>query len=56
MTRNPKPYHVIEEQVVKPLNLKVKSDSDFAKKAQAALAGEPVGLLRAGGAQEEKST
>jgi hypothetical protein len=37
MTRNPKPYRIIEDEIVKPLEQKVKGNTEFAKKAQAAL-------------------
>ena len=37
MTRNNAPYKIIEDEVIKPLNQKIKGDSEFAKKAKAAL-------------------
>jgi Domain of unknown function (DUF4157) len=37
MTRNTKPYNIIEDEIVKPLNQKIKGDSDFAQRAKGAL-------------------
>jgi hypothetical protein len=37
MTRNTAPYNVIENEIITPLNAKIKGDSGFAKKAEAAL-------------------
>lgn len=37
MTRNTKPYNIIEYEIIKPLNQKIKGDSNFAKKAKSAL-------------------
>jgi hypothetical protein len=37
MTRNNKPYNIIEDEIVKPLEHKIKGDSDFAQRARSAL-------------------
>ena len=37
MTRNNAPYNVIDNEIIKPLNAKIKGDSAFAKKAEGAL-------------------
>ncbi len=37
MTRNIKPYNIIEGEIIKPLNQKINADIEFAKKAKSAL-------------------
>jgi hypothetical protein len=38
MTRNPKAYAIIENEIIKPLNDRIKHDTEFGKRCEAALA------------------